>query len=46
MVILGERCWGYNGVVGVKMVLSGERGVKGCWGHNGVFGVNKGCLRA
>ena len=42
MIILGEVCWGYNGVFGVKMVLwsvCGRKGVEGVfWGYNGVFG--------
>ena len=40
MVILGEECWGYNGVLGVKKVLwgvGGRKGVEG--GGRGVGGI-------
>ena len=40
MVILGEGCWGYNGVFGVKEVLGTSwvvSGTKGCFGVKGVF---------
>ena len=48
MVILGEGCWGYNGVFGVKRVLWGVggekrwKGVEGVLVYNGVFGCEKG----